>query len=124
MASADTSTTQARSALTPAATPAASTPQADAQSLTELDRLLVARLIEALKEEAPKASILAVAERFLSGRKSKLPPPPQPPLGPVSMPFPRLEPDYGTERRSQITEALETPFVEGKPNPKYQRAAS
>jgi len=110
-------------------TPSAPQQADDAKALTELDRLLVVRLIDALKEEAPSASMLAVAERFLSARKPKsLPPPPQ--HGPVSVPFPRshpsptLEPDFVAEQRSQITEALETPFVEGKPNPKYQRAAS
>jgi hypothetical protein len=49
-----------------------------ADDLGELDRLLVNAMIDGLKQDAPKASFLAVVERYLSSRKASLPPAPAP----------------------------------------------
>jgi len=78
----------------------------DAEALTELEHLLVKRLKDALIADAPPASALAVAERFLSARKWKKGPAPRV-MDPNDVPFPKqLEPDYPT---ATATKAPSTP---------------
>jgi hypothetical protein len=90
----------------------------EADLLAELNSLLISQLIDALKGN-PKASVMAVAEKVLSGRKSKKLP--QPNLSHLhDLPFPREtrqplgEPHCDVDARAgQLAKALETEFNTG-----------
>jgi hypothetical protein len=103
-------------------TPTNSTPQDD---LGELDKLLVQRMIDGLKAEAPVASFLAVVERYLAARKAEMKPQ-APKIAPgLTMPFPRslepVQPAAKADGAEAMHKALLVPFLaDGKHNPDFR----
>jgi hypothetical protein len=78
-------------------TPNASTNMTEGDEVAELRRLLRRRLIEALQEANPKASMMAVAAKFLAEHDEIAPPSEQLPDR-HDLPFPVYDPDPGPER--------------------------
>jgi hypothetical protein len=91
----------------------------EADDLARLDRLLVSRLLDALNGDAPTASTMAVAQKYLAGRKiiGKPAASPSNSLQTDNLPFPQVPHDDGG-RAVKLAAALTVPFLaDGSPNP-------
>lgn len=110
-------------------------PRATADDFKQLDRLLVQRMIEGLNQASPKASFLAVCQRYLADRKEELKraaapasttltpkvPFPREPT-PAVLPDGRSNPSYRvpfpkTDDASTMLQALQKPFAADSDTP-------